>query len=308
MPTDLGTFSFLWERSANTDFSDTPVTLQDSTSTTYLLTDEDAAAFIRVTVSYTDGGGFPETITSAVRQTATLPDREPTGAPVITGTTEAGQTLTVTTDTITDANGLGTFSFLWERSANTDFSDTPVTLQDSASTTYLLTDDDANQFIRVTVSYTDGGGFPETITSAVRQTETLPDREPTGAPVITGTTEAGQTLTVTTDTIGDANGLGTFTFLWERSANTDFSDTPVTLQDSASTTYLLTDDDANQFIRVTVSYTDGGGFSETITSAVRQISHATRPRTHRRTGHHRHHRSGSNPHRHYRYHHRCQRT
>ena len=197
------TFSFLWERSANTDFSDTPVTLQDSASTTYLLTDDDAAAFIRVTVSYTDGGGFSETITSAVRQTETLPDREPTGAPVITGTTEAGQTLTVAlpipsqmpTDWVT-------FSFLWERSANTDFSDTPVTLQDSASTTYLLTDDDANQFIRVTVSYTDGGGFSETITSAVRQIATLPDREPTGAPVITGTTEAGQTLTVTTDTIG----------------------------------------------------------------------------------------------------------
>ena len=107
MPTDLGTFSFLWERSANTDFSDTPVTLQDSASTTYLLTDDDAAAFIRVTVSYTDGGGFSETITSAVRQTETLPDREPTGAPVITGTTDAGQTLTVTTDTIGDANGLG---------------------------------------------------------------------------------------------------------------------------------------------------------------------------------------------------------
>ena len=141
----MGTFTFLWERSANTDFSDTPVTLQDSTSTTYLLTDDDAAAFIRVTVSYTDGGGFSETITSAVRQIATLPDREPTGAPVITGDAEAGQTLTVTTDTITDANGLGTFSFLWERSTNTDFSDTPVTLQDSASTTYLLTDDDANQ-------------------------------------------------------------------------------------------------------------------------------------------------------------------
>ena len=86
---------------------------------------------------------------------------------------------------------------------------------------------------------------------------------------------------------GTPTDLGTFSFLWERSANTDFSDTPVTLQDSTSTTYLLTDDDAAAFIRVTVSYTDGGGFSETITSAVRQISHATRPRTHRRTGHHR---------------------
>ena len=211
MPTDLGTFTFLWERSANTDFSDTPVTLQDSASTTYLLTDDDAnAAFIRVTVSYTDGGGFSETIISAVRQTETLPDRAPTGAPVITGDRWSGsnphrhyrhhrgrQRTWVT------------FSFLWERSANTDFSDTPVTLQDSTSTTYLLTDDDAAAFIRVTVSYTDGGGFSETITSAVRQiSHATRPRTHRRTGHHRRRTDAGQTLTVTTDTITDANGLG----------------------------------------------------------------------------------------------------
>ncbi|MHA4837558.1 peroxidase family protein [Sphingopyxis sp. MSC1_008] len=93
-----------------------------------------------------------------------------TGAPVISDLTPTeGQALTVDTSSIADANGLGTFSFQWQSSANgttwTDIAGATAasfTPDDNALTSF---GDQAGLQLRVNASFTDGRGTIETVTS-----------------------------------------------------------------------------------------------------------------------------------------------
>jgi Ca2+-binding RTX toxin-like protein len=95
---------------------------------------------------------------------------------------------------------------------------------------------------------------------------------PTGAPVISDLTPTeGFALTLNTASIADGNGLGAFTYQWQSSANgttwtniagaTGASFTP---QDLAGTAFGA---QAGLQLRAIVSFTDGGGTAETVTSA-----------------------------------------
>ncbi len=85
----------------------------------------------------------------------------PEGRPVITGLLFQGALLTATTDTIGDEDGLGTFSYQW----NTNDGDTNTAISSADSNTYTSTETEIGKLITVTVSYTDGQGTPESLTS-----------------------------------------------------------------------------------------------------------------------------------------------
>jgi hypothetical protein len=82
----------------------------------------------------------------------------PVGLPTISGITIEGLTLTANTSGISDADGLGAFSYQW-------FSDgSPISGGNSA--TYTLSNIEIGSNISVTTSYIDGKGTPESITSS----------------------------------------------------------------------------------------------------------------------------------------------
>ena len=85
----------------------------------------------------------------------------------------------------------------------------------------------------------------------------------TGGPGITGTVQAGETLTATTDGIEDEDGLtGTvFAYQWVRSG-TD-------IEGAASSNYTVTGDDEGKPIQVRVTFTDDAGNAESLTSDAR---------------------------------------
>jgi Ca2+-binding RTX toxin-like protein len=87
---------------------------------------------------------------------------------------------------------------------------------------------------------------------------------PTGSLTISGTATDDQTLTANTSSIQDLDGLGTLHYQWQRSSNggADWSNIGA---DQA--TYLLGDIDVGTIVRITVSYTDGFGTAESLTSA-----------------------------------------
>ena len=86
----------------------------------------------------------------------------PTGRPTIAGTAEVGFTLTASTSGIADANGLpDTFSYRWIRVDGT----TEAYITGAISRTYILTPDDEGKTIKVAVSFTDGDGTLESLTS-----------------------------------------------------------------------------------------------------------------------------------------------
>ena len=97
-----------------------------------------------------------EEATTSMGQRANSPA---TGGPGITGTVQAGETLTATTDGIEDEDGLtGTvFAYQWVRSG-TD-------IEGAASSTYTVTGDDEGKPIQVRVTFTDDAGNAESLTS-----------------------------------------------------------------------------------------------------------------------------------------------
>lgn len=94
------------------------------------------------------------------RTTANLLNVTPTGFPTITGTENV---LTANTTGIADANGLGAFSYQWQRSTDTGLTWVNVAL----ATNIAFAAPDQN-FYRVVVSYTDGLGVAESVTSQMQ--------------------------------------------------------------------------------------------------------------------------------------------
>ena len=164
---------------------------------------------IRVTVSYTDGHGTAESLTSA--QTAAIGNVNdaPTGGVTIDNTTPSqGDTLTAG-NTLADADGLGTITYTWKADG--------VVVGSGA--TYVLTEAEVGKVMTVEASYTDGHGTDEVVSSGATAAVANVNDAPTGAPVVTGTTTEDLVLTADTSGIADADGLGSFSYQWQRSTD-----------------------------------------------------------------------------------------
>ena len=118
-------------------------------------------ATITVTVSWTDLGGTAESLTSDATAAVTNANDDPGGSVTIDGNATQGEELTADTSAITDADGLGTFSYQWMR----DIDDSVTAISGATSSTYTLVQADVGAEISVTVSWTDLGGTAESLTS-----------------------------------------------------------------------------------------------------------------------------------------------
>ena len=123
-----------------------------------------------------------EEVTTSMGQRANSPA---TGGPGITGTVQAGETLTATTDGIEDEDGLtgSVFAYQWVRSG--------ADIEGAASSNYTVTGDDEGKPIQVRVTFTDDAGNAESLTSYAKLSAPpliIPDEEP--PPKSTATREA----------------------------------------------------------------------------------------------------------------------
>ena len=199
-------------------------------------------------------------------QTTAPTNTAATGQPTITGNARVRETLTATTSNIADDNGLtnAVFTYQWIHSAN----DSEAYISGATASSYLLSSDDLGHSIKIRVSFTDDDGYTESLTSIATALVVMPPNvAATGQPTVTGTVEAGDTLTATTSSISDDNGLknAVFTHQWVRSAN-DANDADADITDATGSTYVLTQEDIGSTIQVQVSFTDDDGYSETLRS------------------------------------------
>ena len=89
----------------------------------------------------------------------------------------------------------------------------------------------------------------------------------TAAPVISGTTRTGSTLSIASDAW--TGSPTSFTYRWKRAATSggSYADIP----SATSSTYVLTDDDINKYIKVSVIATNGIGSSAAELSAATSV-------------------------------------
>ena len=186
-----------------------------------------------------------------------------TGAPMIGGTAQVGETLTADTSGIADADGLTnvTYSYQWVRNDGT--SDTDIT--DETRSSYTLVAADEGKTIKVKVSFTDDADNDERLTSAATgEVEARPNSPATGRPMISGTAQVGETLTAETSDISDADGLTNVSYGYQWIANDGTADTDI--QDATGSTYALVSANEGKTIKVRVSFTDDAANEETLTS------------------------------------------
>ena len=232
----------------------------------YTLADADEGKAISVKVSFTDDAGNAETLTSAATdavepgtEEAQAANTPATGALTVTGTVRVGETLTVDTSGIADADGMENAVFAYQWVSNDGNADTDI--QDATASTYTLADADIGRTIKVTVSFTDDVGNDETLISdASAAVEAKPNSPATGQPAITGTAQVGETLSTDTSSIADDDGLdkASFSYRWLADG--------VDISGATDATYTLAEADEGKAISVAVSFTDDAGNAESATS------------------------------------------
>ena len=129
------------------------------------------------------------------------------------------------------------------------------------SPNYTIVSNDTDKTIKVNAQYTDNNGYTENITSdATTIINSL------GNVVISGEETVDNILTVT---INDLNGFTDATYQWIRIDDVDANNiTETNITGATNPTYTLVTADYGKKIKVNVQYTDNGGFSENITSAI----------------------------------------
>ena len=140
----------------------------------------------------------------------------------------------------------------------------PITIP-GLKDSYVPKKADFGKSLKVQVSFYDSFDSLETLTSPL----TLPVERghqytPTGSPVITGTVQVGETLSVDTSGISDRNGIDHSALTYQWIANDGTEDTDI--QDATGSTYILATADEGKTIKVRVSFTDESLYEESRTS------------------------------------------
>ena len=187
----------------------------------------------------------------------------PTGKPAISGTASVGTTLTASVSGIVDTDGLLNATFAWQWVASDGTADTDI--PGATGSTYTLTSAEAGKTIKVRVTFTDDGGTEEALVSEATAEVASVNAAPVGLPRIAGTPQIGGTLTASSASISDADGLTNASYAWQWIANDGTSDADIS--GATGATYTLTATEAGKTIKVRVTFTDDGGTEETLESA-----------------------------------------
>ena len=171
-----------------------------------------------------------------------------TGAPGISGTARAGETLTATTTSISDVDGVASATFIYQWLAD----DTEIS--GATGSSYTVADGDVGKTISVRVSFNDDNGNDETLTSAATAAVTIPVLQLQAAAV----DEATLTLTYNQD-LDEGARLPTSAFTVTVANNTR-SVSSVSVASRAVTLTLASAVEAGEIVTVRYAKPDGSGF------------------------------------------------
>ncbi|MBO3275893.1 peroxidase family protein [Pseudomonas schmalbachii] len=234
------------------------VDINGATGEQFTVTQDQVGRQIRVVANFVDNFGTPESAASLPTQQV---DADPTGAPVIEGLAAQGQVLTADTGNIDDADFIfSNFSFQWQESSD---GVTFTNIGGATGETLALGQAHVGKQVQVVVSYTDGLGIVETVTSAPTVAVANVNDAPTGAPTVTGTARRGQVLTAQTAGIADLDGLGALNYRWQMSTT---GGTFIDIAGANAASLTLAQAQVGQRVQLVVTFVDGGGTEETLVS------------------------------------------
>ena len=213
---DRLTYTYQWQRCDTGGANCTNVPAA-SPAYFYKQTSGDIGHKIQVIVTATDAENQTGQSTSNLLGPVTNPPApQNTVAPVISGTTQDGQYLKVTSDGTWTSGDRLTYTYQWQRC---DTGGANCTNVPAASPAYFYkqTSGDIGHKIQVIVTATDAENQTGQSTSNLLGPVTNPPApQNTVAPVISGTTQDGQYLKVTSDGTWTSGDRLTYTYQWQR--------------------------------------------------------------------------------------------
>jgi hypothetical protein len=205
------TFTYQWLRDGDP--------IADATAATYVLQDADCAHDVSCRVTAGDDAGSTDTTSN----TLSIPGAAPanTVAPVVSGTTGLGDTLSCTAGTWTGVP-TPTLTYQWLRDG--------VAITDATADSYDITADDQGHLLCCEVTATNILGTLAETSAVVAVPAPLGAPVNTAAPVVTGSATLGQTLSCSSG--GWSGAIAGFTYQWLRGG--------VAIDGATASTYQLT--------------------------------------------------------------------
>ena len=266
----LGSLNYVWRASGNV--------IAGAIGNSLILTEAQVGKTVTVTVSYIDGYGTAESVTSNTSSLILNVNDAPVGGVSLVGaggTPLQGQTISVNSADLSDADGLGTLSYQWK--ANN------VVIANALASSFAPTQTEVGKTISVVVTYSDGHGTIEQVSSAASNAIGNVNDNPTGVVSFSGGAVQGHTL-LASNNLADADGIpasgsGAIAYQWQISldGNTAWSN----LGGAAAITdsYPLSSAEVGRYVRVVATYVDLFAHAESVASAAGLVSGPPMSRT-----------------------------
>ncbi len=225
---------------------------------------------LRVQLSYVDGQGNLETILSPPSSPVQNVNDKPNGAPQLVGAAMEEDALVVDTSMISDDDGLGNLSIIWQRSSTkTDWQAFP----EVNGEVLPLQQRHVGYSYRAVVSYVDGHGTKELLVTSPSETVQNVDDPVQGEVQIAGEAEEGKVMTVSTEGVTDEDGIASMSVGWEASSD---GRNWRAIETAGSTQLALSQLLVNKQIRARVAVVDSFGVETVIfsqaTNTVRNVN------------------------------------
>lgn len=249
----LGTLSWKWQQQAAG--SQVWQDVVGQTTSSLVIEQDSVGKALRAVASFTDGAGSREFVTSAGTTAVANTDDATQGNLAVSGTFKDGQNVSASTVGITDADGLGTFTYQWQYQ---DAEQAWVNIAGGDKQSIKLDQPLVGKQVRLVAEHTDLGGYKATLTSVATAVTNANDA-PVGTLVTSGNQVVGNALTVSAANVQDLDGLGQFNYQWQSLSQ---GGAWANIDGQTAAQLSISSHLAAQKVRALVSYTDGFGAQE----------------------------------------------
>lgn len=240
-------YTYQWERCSRTGISCGPI--PGATASSYVVESADVGSTLAVTVTASNGGGSTPA-TSA--PTAVVPPDAPMNVsqPVLSGTAQQGQALSVSTGSW--QNTPDAFTYQWLRCDPAG--DVCTRIPGAWASSYVAAADDVGDTLEVLVTASNGGGYtsatsqPSAVVIPLAPVSTAP-------PSISGAAQQGETLSASQG--GWANSPTAYSYQWLQCNASGGGCTSIA--GAIASSYVPGGGDVGHTLRVTVTASNAGG-------------------------------------------------
>lgn len=236
--------------------------IDGATSQSFTPLQQHVGRSLRVVIQYVDGQGTLEIIETAPTGPVQNVNDLPQGLPRIVGTAEEDNTLKIDVSEITDEDGLGAFSYQWERSL--DGARWMPYESNSVNPSLLRLDQaEVGYVYRAIVSYVDGFGTQEMLVTPATNMVKNVDDPTVGEVLVVGQPRKGERLEIDTSNVSDDDGIANIRTTWEMSSN---GRAWAAIPDVYGSSMTLTQSHVGKLIRVRSVVVDNFGSETTLFS------------------------------------------